>query len=223
MRRGHLFIPPVQSLSSPLALINDLLQHAHAALKLLRQLVHVFMADNAAAGAAAARGAAEVCAGGGPCIDRDALALDALDAEHHRRGSAFIVVAVVVAVVVAAAAAVLLQGELRRRDGKVGRQAGRPGDGPFAAGGGRRGEVDDEGAVRRVGLRGGEDGGGVVVAEEVVDARVDGGVCGGVCQEGEDGLEGRQVVGRGGRVIVVVDVVVAVAVAEVVVMLLILS
>lgn len=114
----------------------------------------------------------------------------------------------------------LLQGELRCRDGKVRRQAGRPGDGPFAAGVGRRGEVDDEGAVRRVGLRGGEDGGGVVVAEEVVDARVDGGVCGGVCQEGEDGLEGGQVVGRGGRVIVVVvDVV---AVAEVVVMLLLL-
>lgn len=111
----------------------------------------------------------------------------------------------------------LLEGQLRRRDGKVRRQAGRPGDGPFAAWIRGRREIDDEGAVQGVGLRGGEHGGGVVVAEEVVDARMDGGVCGGVCQEGEDGLEGGYVVGRGrGRcwIIVVVDKM-AVAVAEV--------
>lgn len=98
----------------------------------------------------------------------------------------------------------LLEGELRARDGKVGRQARRPGHAPFAVGRGRRGEVDDDGALKGVGrrLRGGEDGGGVVVAEEVVHAGVDGGVGGGVCQEGEDGLEGRE-----GVVVVVVVVV----------------
>lgn len=100
----------------------------------------------------------------------------------------------------------LLEGELRGCDGEVGGEAGSPGDGPFAVGGRRGSEVDDEGAVQRVGLRGGEDGRGVVVAEEVVDARVDGGVCGVVGQEGEDGLEGREV-GVGVGVVGAVDVV----------------
>lgn len=87
----------------------------------------------------------------------------------------------------------LLEGELRGCDGEVGGEAGSPGDGPFTVGGRRGSKVDDEGAVQRIGLRGGEDSRGVVVAEEVVDARVDGGVCGVVGQEGEDGLEGREV------------------------------
>lgn len=226
MRRCHFFIQPIRRIPASLALVNHLLQDAHAALKLLRQLIHVFTADNArAGGATATRRAAEVYTGR-LGIDRDALALDALDAEHHRRRSAFAVLALVALAVAAAAgagAAVLLEGQLRRRDGKVGRQAGRPGDGPFAVWIRRRREVDDEGAVRRVGLRGGEHGGGVVVAEEVVDARVDGGVSGGVCQEGEDGLEGGDVVGRWrGSVMLVDDVAVAVADVEmrVVVMLL---
>lgn len=116
----------------------------------------------------------------------------------------------------------MLEGQLRRRDGKVRRQAGRPRDGPFAAWIRGRREIDDEGAVQRVGLRGGEHSGGVVVAEEVVDARVDGGVCGGVCQEGEDGLEGGDVVGRGGGRCGVIVVGEAVAEVGVVVMLMLL-
>lgn len=220
VRHRHLLIQPIQRLASSLAFVNHLPQHAHAAPKLLRQLIHVLTANNPSGRATAARRTAEVCARR-LCIGGDSLALYALDAEHHRRRGAFVILAVLAVVVTA----VLLERELRRRDGKVRRQAGCPRDGPFAGWVRGRREIDDEGAVRRVGLRGGEHGGGVVVAEEVVDARVDGGVCGGVCQEGEDGLEGGDVVGRGRRrwcVVAVVDDV-AVAGVGVVVMLLILS
>lgn len=217
VRRWHPLVQPIQRLPSSLAFVNHLFQHAHAALKLLRQLIHVFAANNASGRATAARGTAEICSAR-LCIGGDAFALYALDAKHHGRRGAFVILALLALVVTA-----VLEGQLRRRDGKVGRQAGRPRDGPFAAWILRRREIDDEGAVQRVGLRGGEHGGGVVVAEEVVDARVDGGVCGGVCQEGEDRLEGGDVVGRGGRCGVIVVEAVAEVGVVVVLMLLILS
>lgn len=183
IRMMHLVMQPTERFFAPLALVDNLFQHIHAALEFLGKLLDVFAPDDAAARAGKTIG---------PGVD--GLALDAFDAEHDGRRARLGLVAIV---------AVLLERELRRRDGKVGREAGRPGDGPFAVGRGGRREVDDEGAVRRVGRRGGEHGGGVVVAEEVVDARVDGGVCGVVGQEGEDGLEGRQA-GRGCVIIVVV-------------------
>lgn len=114
-----------------------------------------------------------------PGIDR--LALHALDPQHQRAGRPAVLL-------------LLHGGEGRPRDGEVGRQGGCPRDGPVGASGrgsGVRGrEIHDDGPLRRIRGCAGEDG-GVVVAEDVVNARMDGCIGGRVGQERQDRLERR--------------------------------
>lgn len=180
-----------------LALADDLFQDAHASSEIVRQRLEVLAGSAAAARRRAQAAGAADGLGRGAQIDR--VARDALDMQHQRgsaaarRSSSPCAAGLLAGGATAAATVGLLLGQRGRRDGKLGAEARRARDGPGIVGRRRR-KIDDEAAVLLivVVLCGGVGGyRGVVIAEEVVYARVHRGAGRGIRDEGKERLKRR--------------------------------